>query len=68
MRLMTLRQLFNQPDGTLAVDTESGMAYRVDDGKLFALAPNATALRLDVEDLDLDKEFQTKVVWFPEDD
>lgn len=65
-RLTTLRELLAQPSGTLAVDTETGTSYRLSDGQLFAQTPNAAAIRLDVEDLNLDEEFQTKVIWTPE--
>lgn len=65
-RLTTIRELLAQPDGTLAVDTETGTSYRIDDGQLFAQTPNAAAIRLDVEYLDRDEEFQTTVVWTPE--
>ena len=61
--LNTIRELLAQPSGTLALDTETGTAYRLSDGQLFAQTPNAAAIRLDVEDLDLDEEFQTSVVW-----
>lgn len=65
-RLTTLRELLAQPSGTLAVDTETGTSYRLSDGQLFVQTPNAVAIRLDF-DLDVDEEFQTTVVWTPED-
>lgn len=77
MRLMTLRQLLNQPIGTLAVSDETGESFRLmiwsGEKRLLVQDPNTTTLKPNLVDPDtlseedLDVEFQTKVVWFPED-